>query len=192
MSAAPGHFTGRSGFGPTHFAVALGGGAALAAAGVLFQSSAPIAASFTLGAITAAIAWEDWRALRVPDVLNLILLAAGIAVAVDAEGPSRALAFRILLDAAICGGALWLVRIGYRRLAGRHGLGLGDVKFAAAAAPWIGWGLFPTLVLIASLAALAFVGAATLSGGWRRGRRIAFATFLAAALAIVWLAFASH
>lgn len=183
-------FSKESGLGPTHLAAALGGGAALAVAGGLFQPQAPLAACFALGAITAAIAWEDWRALRVPDLLNLLLFLCGIAVALDAEGLGRpgGLAGRILVDVAICAGSLWLVRAGYRRLTWRDGLGLGDVKFAAAAAPWIGWPLFPSLILIASLLALTFVSTATLlSGGQRRDPRIPFAAFLAPALAVVWL-----
>lgn len=184
-----------NGLGPTHVAAALGGGAGLALTGGIFRPEAPLAACFALGATAAAIAWEDWRALRVPDVLNLLLLIFGIAAAFHAQGSDRIAAFAgcILIDILVCAGSLWLVRAGYRRLARRDGLGLGDVKFAGAAAPWIGWQFFPSVILIASLSALAFLGMAMLLNGTeRRDPRIPFASFLAPALAAVWLVLLPH
>lgn len=195
MSLAFRRFLGENGLGSGHLVAALFGAVAVVAAGALLRPFAPPAACFVLGALTAAIAFEDWRALRVPDLLNLLLLVSGVVVAFEAEGwgePARLMA-RILLDVVVCGGALWLVRTAYRRLTGRDGLGLGDIKFAAAAAPWIGWTAFPYLVLIASLFALGFVAAAAaLRGGWPSDRRLPFASFLAPSLALAWLVFGVH
>ena len=85
---------------------------------------------------------------------------------------------------------LWLVREAYARLRRREGLGLGDVKLAAAAGAWTGWQGLTDVVLLAALAALAFVLA---RAAMRRKAvagtdRIAFGAFLAPALWIVWVA----
>lgn len=71
------------------------------------------------------------------------------------------------------------LRAGYARLRGRTGLGLGDVKFVAAAMPWIGLAHLPLMILIASLSALLAVAALHLSG--RRigaGTQLPFGPFL--------------
>lgn len=113
------------------------------------------------GLLTALLGWWllalaliDLRAWRLPDVLTLPLVAAGIAAAVagwlpDAD-PVRALA-----GAAV--GYLVLAGIGwaYRRLRGRDGLGLGDAKLLAAAGAWLGIEALPALVLIAAVLGLA-------------------------------------
>jgi leader peptidase (prepilin peptidase)/N-methyltransferase len=58
------------------------------------------------------------------------------------------------------------VAVAYRRLRGREGLGLGDAKLLGAAGAWVsGFGL-PSIVLVASLTALA----ATLARAARAGR----------------------
>ena len=47
---------------------------------------------------------------------------------------------------------LWAL---YRRLRGREGIGLGDVKLAGVAGVWLDWPTIPVAVEIAALAALA-------------------------------------
>lgn len=61
----------------------------------------------------------------------------------------------------ILGGLLGLglglgLRLGYRRLKGRHGLGLGDVKFLAVAGLWLGVENFPPFLLTAGLIGVVF------------------------------------
>jgi len=57
--------------------------------------------------------------------------------------------------AAFATGLFLLVRIAYRRLRGRDGLGLGDVKLAAAAGAWLSLPTQPIAIEIAAITALA-------------------------------------
>ncbi|WP_404863970.1 prepilin peptidase [Georhizobium sp. MAB10] len=143
-----------------------------------------------LGALCLAIAVEDVRQLRVADSASTLLFAGGCAWQVSqAHGEVFETLMLALLACAICGGALFIVRALHARITGRIGLGLGDVKFCGAAAAWTGLSGFPFMLLLASLTALVVVGLLSVSRfGWGRQRRLPFASFLAPALFMVWLA----
>ncbi len=131
--------------------------------------------------LLAAVVWIDWRHLLIPDGLNAAILAAGTGALLLTGTPSPLSAGL----AAACGaGALWLVRAAVSKRVGREAMGLGDVKFAAAAGVWVGLAALPAMLLVASLAGLAY-------GGLRRTephRRIPFGPFLAlGALAARWM-----
>jgi leader peptidase (prepilin peptidase)/N-methyltransferase len=105
-----------------------------------------------LGWMLLALAWIDWRHLRLPDVLTLPLLLLGLAVT-WLEAPEDA------TDHAI--GAL-VGYLGFRTLAwayrsvrGRDGLGLGDAKLLAAAGAWLGWMQLPYVILVAAICGIA-------------------------------------
>jgi len=99
-----------------------------------------------------ALAWIDWRQLRLPDALTLPLLAAGLAAAV-LEGPDALLAS--VIGALVGYVALRLVGEVYLRLRGREGLGQGDAKLLAAGGAWLGWEALPWVVLLAAFLGLA-------------------------------------
>jgi leader peptidase (prepilin peptidase)/N-methyltransferase len=145
-----------------------------------------------LFAITCALGWTllvlsavDAIAFRLPDVLTLPLLAAGLVVAWWL--PERDLighVFGGLVGLAL----LYAVSFAYMRIRGQAGLGLGDVKLAGAAGTWLGWQALPSVILLASCAGLMWVG----FGIMRRGRtalaeRIPFGVALSFAIWIVWL-----
>ncbi|MFQ5955636.1 MAG: prepilin peptidase [Kiloniellales bacterium] len=116
-----------------------------------------------LGWALLALAIIDVRHYLLPDGLTLPLIPAGLAVA-WLHGPA------MLRDAAIGALAGFVVfavvaRV-YRRLRGREGLGLGDAKLLGAAGAWVSWFGLPSIVLMASLTALA----ASLVGAARAGR----------------------
>ncbi|TGD98714.1 prepilin peptidase [Methylobacterium nonmethylotrophicum] len=104
----------------------------------------------------------DLRQRIIPDALNLALLVLGLAVAAWRDGAGGA--GLGLLEAGLAYGLFRALRAGHARLSGRIGLGLGDVKFVAAAAAWTGLAGLPVLILAASLSALAAVGLAALAG----------------------------
>ena len=174
-------------------------GAAFAAAaasglvGLALSGAATAIAAAVLGALTVFIVFEDVERYRVADAANLTLFLTGTlwsAIQAVSGGSTVAAALGgAVLAAAVCGGALYLLRVTHAALSGREGIGLGDVKFCAAAGTWVGIMQFPFVLLAASLAALVFVGLCSLLGsGWSRDRRLPFAAFLAPALLVVWLA----
>lgn len=138
-----------------------------------------------LGWTLLALAITDLREMVLPDALTLPLLPAGLGVALwlDPAGlPDH-------LVGAIAGFAsLYALNAAYRRLRGRDGLGLGDAKLLAAAGAWLGWQALPSMLLLATLAALGVAAAAALAG--RRllaDTALPFGTFLCLAFWLTWL-----
>lgn len=118
----------------------------------------PIAVLLLPLPITLPIAVIDLRRQRIPNTLNLALFGGGLAFAAlrgrDAVGAALGAA---LIEAVTAFAVLYGLRAAYARLRHRTGLGLGDVKFVAAAIPWIGLTGLPLLLLTASTSALAVI-----------------------------------
>jgi leader peptidase (prepilin peptidase) / N-methyltransferase len=131
--------------------------------------------------ILGAIALIDLRHFRIPDMLSLPLIAAGLALALWLPD----LPFWPRLAGAVAGFAI-LGAIGawYYRRTGTDGLGLGDAKLFAAAGAWLGWQALPAVLLIAALGGLAF---AAVAGRTDRHEAIAFGPWLALGFWVVWL-----
>lgn len=112
-----------------------------------------------------------------PDAVVLPLGGFGLWLGPD-ELPAR-------LIGALAGFAvLWLIAAGYRRLAGREGMGAGDPKLFGAIGAWLGWAPLPLVLFGASLLGLALVALDRL-----RGRDVARDTVLpfgALMAAIAW------
>lgn len=145
-------------------------------------SPLPIDAAFlaALSLVLSVVCVKDIAERRIPDLANLAIALLGLARLAVLD-PAR-LSGR-LFDAALAGALLLALRWVHRRWRGTVGLGLGDVKFLAAATLWTGFAGLTLLVLVASLAALAALALAAL-GGRRVGRatRIPFGPFLALGL----------
>ena len=135
--------------------------------------------------LTIPIAVIDLRRQIIPDGLNLALLATGLAMTAWHDPEAFGLGLRCA-EAALAFGFGWSVRALHARLRGRVGLGLGDVKFLAAATAWTGLAQLPLMILVASLAALLALGLFALSG--RRvgaATRLPFGPFLVLGLHVV-------
>ena len=79
------------------------------------------------------------------------------------------------------------LRILYRRLRGRDGLGLGDVKLAAVAGVWLDWSDLPVAVDLAALSALAAALFSRLRGGhFDPKAKLPFGAFFAPAIWLCW------
>jgi leader peptidase (prepilin peptidase)/N-methyltransferase len=137
-----------------------------------------------------AIAVIDARAFTIPDALSLPAIALGLFASGTLLDPSSdgLVSADHVLGAGLGAGLLWLVREAYSRLRGREGLGLGDVKLAAAAGAWNGWVPLADVLLLAAASALGV--AAALAAIRRKDlsatERVPFGTFLAPAIWIVW------
>lgn len=143
-----------------------------------------------LALIMITIAVIDARHFIIPDDLNIAALALALvhATLVGSEPAVNAIA-----SAIVRGGTLALAFLGlrviYRQLRKRDGLGLGDVKFAGVAGAWLGWQTMPIAVEIAAVAALiAYSARQHVLGRWLRPTSyLPFGLFFAPAIWLGWL-----
>lgn len=151
---------------------------------------AAAAVSCLLGWAMLAIAVSDFQRFIVPDILSLPAIPAGLIASgwLGLSEPDPSIVLQHLGAAVVGAASLYGVRALHRRARGREGLGLGDVKLAAVAGSWTGLqGLGPTL-LLACVAAIAYVLARQslrphkVSGA----TAIPFGTFLAPSIWVVW------
>lgn len=151
-------------------------------------AAAPGAGAWPVAAVLwtlQALALCDLRWLRLPDSLNATLLALALAASLWLPGsPAPAQA---MLGAVLGAGAFWTLRVGYQRLRGREGLGLGDVKMMAGVGALVGPSDLPLTVLIAALAGVAVAVFGSVRGARLRATRpIPFGAALGAAAALIW------
>jgi leader peptidase (prepilin peptidase)/N-methyltransferase len=112
--------------------------------------------------LSTVLAWIDIRHGIIPDWLNLTIAGLGLSKAVILGGPLAGL--QAACEGAAIGVIFWLLRRLYFAFRKVQGLGLGDVKFLAAAGIWVGVTGLPMLLLVAALTALAGAGAMQLAG----------------------------
>jgi leader peptidase (prepilin peptidase)/N-methyltransferase len=137
-------------------------------------------AGSVLGWSLLTLGWIDTLCQRLPDVLTLPLLVAGLCEALFLE-PDAVTSRAIGAIAAYAG--FRVIAFAFRRLRGREGLGEGDAKLFAAGGAWVGAWLLPDVLLAAAGTALLYV--------LRKGRpdpaeRIPFGPFLAAGIWLMW------
>jgi leader peptidase (prepilin peptidase) / N-methyltransferase len=149
----------------------------------------PIAiASTILGTLMIAGADVDARTYLLPDLITFGALFCGILAAplLDAADPWAA-AVQAIARAGCIAGALALFRSGYSWIRKIEGLGLGDVKLAAAIGAWLPLEVIPLCFGLATAGALLTVLFARLSGqAVMRTTRIPFGAFLCPTLWIVF------
>jgi leader peptidase (prepilin peptidase)/N-methyltransferase len=170
-------------------AVAAAGICAIAASLVLAPDWRGIAGA-GLAALMFAIAAVDARRFIIPDELTVAALVLGFwhATIEDIDPSGQVLALAALRGAVLALAFLGL-RALYRRLRGRPGIGLGDVKLAGVAGVWLDWSIIPIAIEIAALAALGtyLVRHLWLRRPVRPTTRLPFGLFLAPAIWIGWL-----
>jgi len=149
----------------------------------------PVAiASTVLGTLMIAGADVDARTFLLPNVITYGALIGGVLAApfLDPSGSWTA-AVEASARAGIVAGGLALFRSGYGWVRKTEGLGLGDVKLAAAIGAWLYLDAVPACFLLATGGALVTVVLARLSGQVVMSTtRIPFGAFLCPALWIVF------
>ncbi len=142
-----------------------------------------------LGWLMLAIAQSDARRFVVPDPLVAAAFALGLVDAMVAGGGGLEAPAVAAAQAALAAAAMPAIELIYRRLRGRAGLGLGDVKLFSVAGAWLSASLLPAATEPAALAALLVYAARQIRTRrrLRSGSRLPFAVFLAPSIWIVWL-----
>lgn len=127
---------------------------ASACAGALFVSGATFenaAFAGSVATVCALIAETDRRHFLIPDPLVLALLGLSALAPFAPAWPVQ------IAGAAVGGGLLLAVRQGYQAVRGADGLGLGDVKFAAAIGALLGPQTALVVIAVAALATAALL-----------------------------------
>jgi leader peptidase (prepilin peptidase)/N-methyltransferase len=160
------------------------------AASVVLLPNARGAAGGGLAVLMIAIAVVDARRFIIPDELTAAALALGFlhAAIQDTDMVVEALAYAALRGAVLT--FLFLsLRVLYRRIRGREGIGLGDVKLASVAGVWLDWSMVPVAIEIAALAALAVYAVRHFYNGRsvRSTTMLPFGLFFAPAIWLGWL-----
>lgn len=138
-----------------------------------------------LGWQLLALAALDLEHHWLPDPLNLLLLATGLAAGLTGMEPPIA---ERLIGAAFGFAMLWMIAALYKRVRKREGLGGGDPKMLRAIGAWLGWQAIPTVLLIAAGMGLAVVLIARIGGRhYALADRIAFGALMAPAAWLTWI-----
>lgn len=136
-----------------------------------------------LVACTVVIFVSDFRSMIIPDWVNLGLLSGGLLYSAVAgwQAAMSALVFGVVVFTFF-----WGVRELHFSRTGRVGLGMGDVKFAGAAATWLSPFNFPVFLLGASISALLYFAVLHHRHPDPRNVRVPFGPFLSLSLLAVW------
>ncbi len=139
--------------------------------------------------LMTAVAISDARHFIVPNELNASALVLGLIYTAFVSSTLENLAAAVLRGALTCL-VFWIIRVAYRKLRAKEGIGLGDVKLAFVAGVWLDWVMIPIAVEIAALAALACYVLWPLISKRRIdvATRLPFGLFFAPAIWAAWLA----
>jgi leader peptidase (prepilin peptidase)/N-methyltransferase len=142
----------------------------------------------SLGWALLCTAWIDAETLRLPDLLTLPLILAGLAVT---WVYTPAAIYQHAAAAALGYLGFRLLDLIYLRLRHRQGLGEGDAKLLAASGAWLGLEALPTVIMGAGLFGICMALLAARRRGFDRAQQIAFGPALALAF-FLWRLFGSH
>jgi leader peptidase (prepilin peptidase) / N-methyltransferase len=171
-----------------NFPVVIGGSVAIALVSAASLPGQVAFAATVLGVLMVAGADVDARTYILPNAVTWGATVCGIVAAgfLDDLRPWLAIE-EAVLRAVGTAGLLALLRWGYGWIRHREGLGLGDVKLAAAIGAWLPLDVIPLCFGLATSGALVTILCARLRGdSIDRTMRIPFGAFLCPAL---WFAF---
>jgi len=171
-----------------NLAILIGGSIAIGLVSALSLPGPVAISSIVLGVLMMMGADVDARTYLLPNIITWGATICGVSSAWFLDEPNPWLAISDAILRAVCAaGLLALLRWIYSCIRHREGLGLGDVKLAAAVGAWLPLEVMPLCFGLATGGALV-----TILWGHLRGNRIErtmkipFGTFLCPAL---WFAF---
>jgi leader peptidase (prepilin peptidase)/N-methyltransferase len=141
-----------------------------------------------LAVLMIAIAVVDARRFIIPNELTAAALALGFLHAAI-QGPVVEALASAALRGAVLAVTFLSLRVLYRWIRGRDGIGLGDIKLAGVAGVWLDWWVLPVAIEIAALAALAVYAMRFLHrrASVRSMTKLPFGLFFAPAIWLGWL-----
>jgi leader peptidase (prepilin peptidase) / N-methyltransferase len=168
--------------------ILVAGAAAIGVISALTLSWPVAIASTVLGTLMVAAADVDARTFLLPDSMTWGAVTCGIVAALLLHAPAPwSAAGEAIARAGFIAAAIALFRSGYAWIRRSEGLGLGDVKLAAAIGAWLPVEAIPLCFGLATTSALLVVMFARLNGrSISRTTRIPFGAFLCPSL---WIAF---
>jgi leader peptidase (prepilin peptidase) / N-methyltransferase len=157
---------------------------AVAGTAVWFLGASPEAVrAFVFFSALLVITLVDWSHRIIPDALSIGGMVFGCITAAFCPGITF---MDALLGAALGGGLLLAVALGYRAVRKVEGMGGGDVKLMAMIGAFLGWRMvFPVLIL-ASFAGAVY-GIYLMRRGATAQTAVAFGSFLAPSAALVYV-----
>lgn len=146
-----------------------------------------------IGAAFALFGWQllalgalDLRAYWLPNLLTAALGVTGVAAMLFLYD---AFPGQLLIDGLIGYAVLEFVRLLYRAIRKRDGLGAGDPKLFAGISIWLGWTMLPAILLLACVIGLCAVAGRRIAGANIAATdKLPLGTLLAAAAFIGWVA----
>ena len=130
-----------------------------------------------LSSCLLALSVIDWRHYIIPDGINVCVFVLGL-IRLVADWENRSL---YAWGFVAVGGIFWLLHL----ITGGNGMGLGDVKLAAAAGLLLGWQKMIPAAFLASLSGICIHGFRMKRGA---GNRLAFGPYLSFGILLTTLA----
>jgi leader peptidase (prepilin peptidase)/N-methyltransferase len=176
--------------GLTEYAIFFALGSAATIASIFAAPGVPGLFGSALGILMLAIAITDARSFMIPNWL--VIAAFAIALAETSARGLESILENVAIAAMrgiILALAFYALRELYWLLRHRTGIGLGDVKLAAAAGAWLDWTFIPVAIEIAAFAALIGYTASQLVSHrpLSAATKVPFGLFFAPAIWFCWL-----
>jgi leader peptidase (prepilin peptidase)/N-methyltransferase len=103
--------------------------------------------------VLAYLAYVDLRTFRLPDVITIPLILAGLCF--NSFSSLRFIAAQESIFGGVLGYLLlWLLNRLYRYIKKQDGIGMGDAKLLSALGAWLGWAALPGILFLASISGI--------------------------------------
>ncbi len=141
-------------------------GVSVAISGILsiyFLHDVELVTFLILFAVLLALAsMIDWKHGKIPDLVNLMILAFGLLMVVRIASADW---WHHLIGGIVGYASIRIIEIVYRKTKKQEGIGRGDAKMIGVTGIWVAWSGLPILLLIASLSGIVCVLISSIAQG---------------------------